>query len=842
MNQPTNLDQLLEHWRQDPDFTSTVFAWQTQPQRAALEFAFPAELPNALGASLHKRGIDFLYKHQIESFSSLNSGRNIVVTTGTSSGKTLCYQLPILSEYLHNPDMTALCLFPTKALAQDQFTSLSSLLFAVSEQTSLENAVALYDGDTPVNRRAGIRQNVHFMLSNPDMLHMAVLPHHTLWERFFRNLKFVVIDEAHTYRGIFGAHFANLIRRLKRICSFYGSAPQFVLTSATISNPVEHAEVLIEEVVELIAEDGSPKSARHFIVVNPPIIHQETGLRRSASAEAIRIAGDLAAYDVQTLLFTKTRRGVELLLRGLRESLPASETSVHGYRSGYLPGQRREIESGLRNGKIRMVAATNALELGIDIGGMDAVVIVGYPGSIAATRQQTGRAGRRLGPAAAILVASANPIDQYLVKHPDYLFERAPEKALTNPNNLLILLQQIRCSAFELPFKEKDTFGNLPMEDLISFLNYLEANEVLHSSRGSYFWASDQYPADTVSLRTTSGEVISLQVEGLQHPVTIGVVDEVSAYWMVHPGAIYLHEGDAYEVEELDLEKHRATLKPSHVDYFTLPKSNINIEKVEELNHLDEDSCSYSYGELLVTSQVASYKRIRWGTNENLGEFPLDMPQTRLETTGCWITIHSEVIDSLRLDGFWKNDPNQYGPNWEKQKYLARKRDQFKCQVCGLVETGMAHPVHHITPFRSFPSYEQANKLENLITLCPTCHHKAEQNVKMRSGLAGLSFALHEMAPLFLMCDVEDIGVSFDPKSALGDGQPVIVFYDQVPAGIGLSEELFKNPTLLLKKALELISTCTCQEGCPSCVGPAGENGIGGKEETLALLKAILKV
>jgi len=836
------LDHLLSVWKLEPTIASNVVEWRTEPARPAESVDLPPDLHPALQAFLRQKGIRQLYSHQAESWQITRQGQNAVIVTGTASGKTLCYTLPVLDLALRDPAARALFLFPTKALTQDQLQGLrEASLFAADATASTPLGVSVYDGDTPTADRSAVRQRARLVLSNPDMLHTGILPHHTLWAEFFRNLRFVIIDEIHAYRGVFGSHVANLVRRLKRVARFYGASPQFILTSATIANPGGLAERLIEDPAAVIDHDGSPRGQRHFLLYNPPIINQELGLRASASSESIRLVSDLLDQDVQSLLFARARRAVEIMLRSLVNKRGGdSDGTLRSYRSGYLPRERREIEAALRQGQARAVVATNALELGIDVGGMDAVLLVGYPGTIASTRQQAGRAGRKQGNSLAVLVASASPLDQYLMQHPEYIFERSPEQALINPDNLLILLQHLRCAAFELPFKPGEGFGSLPRETLESFLQYMYQTGELHPSNDSYFWMSDRYPADAVSLRSSSPMQFTLQNDRAEGPQVIGEVDYESAMWMVHPQAIYLHSGQTYEVESLDLENKVAHLHPVEVDYYTEPKRQVEIEKISVLRESEAPGGKIAYGEVEVTTKVVGYRRMKWYTNENLGDGELELPPTQLRTTGYWLALSDETVESLRISGSWKNDPNNYGPNWMMQRKLALMRDGRTCQICGAVEKDVPLHVHHKIPFRNFPSYAAANQLDNLITLCPSCHRQAEASVKMKSGLGGLVYVLHNLAPLFLMCDIGDLGAQADPLSTLADKKPAVVLYDLVPAGIGLAEALYEMHTDLMLRARERITECPCPNGCPSCVGPAGPNGIGGKEETLALLNCLI--
>ncbi len=864
-----SLPALLSAWRNDPGIASNIAAWQTFPARPARLVSFPHDLHPALIDALNDTGVSALYTHQAMVWQLAGAGQHPVVVTGTASGKTLCYSLPVFDSLLRDLQARALYLFPTKALAQDQQKVLRQLSAvcagekvdqgAAASRQSLAVTVATYDGDTPAETRPSVRAKARLVISNPDMLHMGVLPHHTLWADFFRHLRFVVVDEMHVYRGVFGSHVANVLRRLKRISRFYGAAPQFILTSATIANPIELAERLIEEPVTLVDDDGAGKGARHFLIYNPPVVNRDLGLRRSALLETVRLAEDLLRHDIQTIVFARARQSVELILRYLQRPgfsktlLPGGEESerggrIRGYRSGYVPRQRREIERELQNGKARAVIATNALELGVDIGGMGAVVVAGYPGTIAGTWQQAGRAGRKPGDpeegndaSLATLVTSANPLDQFLARHPNYFFGRTPEQALINPDNPLILLGHLRCAAFELPFQAGEGFGRLEEAQVAEFLQFLREAGVLHQSGDRYFWMADKYPAEDLSLRSASFETVVLQTKDGEEWTTIGLVDQASALWMVHPGAVYLHEGQAYLVEELDLEQQIARLRAAEVDYYTQPHSETMVQLLQKLEETKAYGATKAHGEIAVTRQVIGFRKVKWFTHEQLGAGDVSLPPTELVTTGYWLALAEETVADLRGQGAWTLAPRDYGPNWSAQREQARGRDGYRCQHCGVPEGRRTHHVHHRTPFRTFASYRDANQLSNLVTLCARCHRRVELVVRIRSGLSGLAFALGHLAPLFLMCDARDVGVHSDSGSPLADGQPAVVIYDQVPAGIGFSERLFELHDKLMCHAYELVATCECADGCPSCVGPAGEDGNGGKQEALALLEALVE-
>jgi DEAD/DEAH box helicase domain-containing protein len=835
------IQHLLKIWSSEPTIRDNVVVWREEAEAEAKYENFPDELFFPLRNFLvQQKGITQLYLHQADAWREARSGKNIVVVSGTASGKTLCYNLPVLDHVFRHPESRALYLFPTKALTQDQYQG----LYQITSWTGLPGdmpkiPVAVYDGDTPTNHRSGIRSNARLLLSNPDMLHTGILPHHTRWAEFFRNLDYVIIDEIHTYRGVFGSHVANVIRRLKRIAAFYGAYPQFFLTSATIGNPGTLAERLIELPVTVIDKDASPHGKRYFIFYNPPIIDPDLGIRAGSLHESIRLTSDLMDMDIQSLLFARARRTVEMMLLYLQQSHNGETSRLRAYRSGYLPKERREIEQSLRQGAARVVVATNALELGIDIGGMDAVILIGYPGTIASTRQQSGRAGRRHGESLSVLVASSNPVDQYLMQHPDFLFDRSPEQALINPDNLLILLQHLRCAAFELPFHKAAHFGNLSQDILYPILDLLDQSGEIYQSEGKYFWMSDKYPSEAVSLRSSSSRQVLLQVPGPKNNQTIGQVDYESAMWMVHPNAIYLQLGQMYEVHNLNLENNTAQLTPVEVDYFTEPKKIVDIEKISILKKSETQACVKYYGEVMVTTQVVGYRRIRWYSNEVLGEGELDLPATQLRTTGYWISLEPWTLNLLREKGQWTGDPNNYGSSWNSIRKVVLQRDRYTCQSCGAIESRQPFHVHHKIPFRLFTSPEQANQMSNLVTLCPACHKKAEVSILIRSGLAGLSYVLQNLSTLFVMCDISDLGAHYDPLSPLANKQPTVVLYDMIPAGIGLSEALYDMHDDLLHRALEFVSNCGCHNGCPSCVGPAGINGIGGKGETQSLLSVL---
>lgn len=836
--QSSNLLTLISSLERPSLFKDDITYHQVNQPRNAELCRFPSGLHPELESSLVSTGIEQLYSHQLRSYELCTHGKNLVISTGTSSGKSLCYQLPILNGILHSPQKTALMLFPTKALTNDQLNSLRSLIPpAVAERIRC----AIYDGDTPQRERSAIREIASVVLTNPDMLNIGILPHHPLWARFFENLAFVIIDEVHIYRGVFGSHIANLIRRLKRVTAFYGSKPVFILTSATIHNPKTLSEKLIEDEVELVDRDGSPQGRKHFIVYNPPLINEELGIREGLLTSTGKFLAQLYQGNIQTLVFCRTRRFVELLLREVRNVLQIPEKRIRGYRSGYLKSERREIEAGLKSGEVRIGIATNALELGVDIGGVDCVLLPGYPGTIAALRQRAGRAGRKFNPSLAVFIASMSPLDQYLARNPEYLMSQDPEEALINQDNPLILLEHLQCSAAELPFDDSDRFGNVPRDELEAYLDYLVSSGVLHRKGSRYFWVSEDYPTQHVSLRKTASTTILLQSVADGKVSIIGEVDYNSGLWMVHPGAIYIHDGETYRVEDLDLENNLATLNPSYEDYVTEPVISseveiLSVDKTEESTHY-ELFC----GEIRVHSTVKGFKRIKWSSREALDQTDLQLPETSLNTVGLWMVLKDEFVSKMREAGIWQNDRNDYGLHWQDIRKLIRARDDFKCRVCGVTESLGEHHVHHKVPFKLFSSAEKANASDNLVTLCPNCHSLVESQVRVRSALSGLNHLLSSLSPLLIMSDSGDLGSSFDPAAKFAENKPAIIIYDNVPAGIGLSDGIYNRFNELLEKAYDVVNHCDCADGCPSCVGPALENAYGGKTEALELIKFLLE-
>ena len=631
-----------------------VTAVRSLPAVEAAYAPFPDGIDPRLKAAFESRGVHQLYTHQAEAFHHISNGRQVVITTPTASGKTLCYNLPVLDRILKKPSARALYLFPTKALAQDQMAELHEVAAAL-KNAGLGDAggdaigVHTYDGDTPQDARRTIRTRAHIVLSNPDMVHSGILSHHPRWAKLFENLEFIVIDELHAYRGVFGSHLTNVLRRLRRICRHYGSNPQFICSSATIANPAELAGRLAEKPFALVEKSGAPRGEKFFVFVNPPVVNRELGIRRSYIAEARRVAGEFLRRNLQVIVFAQSRLSTEILTTYLKEDfedVPGMPERIRGYRGGYLPLRRREIEKGLRAGQVRGVISTNALELGIDIGALDVCVMAGYPGTIASTWQRAGRAGRRTGQSAAVMVASSAPIDQFVARHPSFFFDASPEHALVNPDNLHILVDHVKCAAFELPFTTEESYGQVNVQDVLAVLQ--ESGLVHRSggedSEGQWHWTSESYPANAVSLRSISSDnfVITDHTSG---PKVIGETDFTSALSTLHPKAIYMVEGKIYQVEELDFVGRKAHVREVDCDYYT---TAITYTKVTILDRFAEDAPKVAlHGEVHVVSRVVGFKKIRFQTNENVGSGELDLPEQQMHTTSYWLEIPLSIVNAL---------------------------------------------------------------------------------------------------------------------------------------------------------------------------------------------------
>lgn len=641
-----NLPQILDSLKNDNQFRHNLTTWHTIPAQPAQWAPFPNSLQPKLVSSLQERGISQLYAHQSSAIEASLNDENVCVVTPTASGKTLCYNAPVLNRLIENSNARALYLFPTKALSQDQVHELKSTI----DTLDVKIGTFTFDGDTPASARKAVRSAGHIVVTNPDMLHSGILPHHTIWIRLFENLEFVVIDELHHYRGVFGSHLANVIRRLKRICEFYGSSPKFICCSATIANPKELAEKVIAEPVTLISNNGAPHGERHFLFYNPPVVNAELGIRKSVVKEVSRLASHFLSKDVQSIVFARSRLRVEILTTYLKDAvkkLGKSTELVKGYRGGYLPTERRAIEKGLRDGDIMAVVSTNALELGIDIGSLDVCIMTGYAGNIASTWQQAGRAGRRSNTALVILVASSAPLDQYIINHPEYFFEQSPEHATIDPNNLSIMTSHIKCAAFELPFLDDESFG-IDQVSTQEILAFLEEHRVIRHVKNKWHWSEDTYPAEEVSLRTAApGNVVILDTS--DHGRVIGEIDIFAAPTEVYENAIYIHQSAQYTIDKLDLEDRKAYARPVETDYYTDAQIKVDLKVIESFRQESVGEVTIESGELSVTWLPTMYKKIKFGTHENVGWGEIHLPETTMHTASYWVEFEEDCADRMGL-------------------------------------------------------------------------------------------------------------------------------------------------------------------------------------------------
>ena len=633
--------EYISQLKQDPAFMDNVTSWQVMPARAARYGDFPAELDPRIVQTLTRRGIGRPYIHQSRAIKAALAGRDLVVVTPTASGKTLCYNVPVLQSILKDEASRALYLFPTKALSSDQVAE----LYGMIQDMGVGIKAYTYDGDTPASARSAIRQAGHVVVTNPDMLHQGILPNHAKWVKLFENLKYVVIDEIHAYRGVFGSNLANVIRRLKRICEFYGARPTFICCSATIRNPKELAETMTGREVLLVDENGAPAGERHVVFYNPPVVNAQLGIRAGSIPETRKIAASLLENGIQHIVFARSRLTVEVLTRYLKDMVrdPLGNAGrVRGYRGGYLPTQRREIERALRAGSITSVISTNALELGIDIGQLDACVLCGYPGTIASTWQQAGRAGRRGSVSLLIVVASSSPLDQYIIQHPEYFFRQSPEQALINPNNLYILLNHVKCAAYELPFGEGERFEDV--EDTPELLDYLRDENILRQVAGKYYWMAEEFPQAGINLRSACDQnYLIVDITDPKKHRVIGEMDRFTVPMLLHQYAIYMHEGTQYQVEQLDFDDKKAYVRRVDVGYYTDADLTTSLKVLDEFEREQDGALTRARGEVLTSSIVTVFKKIAFDTHENLGWGPVTLPELEMQTTAAWWTLPADL-------------------------------------------------------------------------------------------------------------------------------------------------------------------------------------------------------
>jgi len=782
-----SIEEIIESWKRSRNISSCITDLRIFKKREGQYRSFPKFIHPVIGEALRKEGIEQLYSHQVEAIEAVHEGKDIVVVSPTASGKTLCYNLPVLNAKLEDPLSKAFYLFPTKALSQDQMFELQNFIQRIGKSIT----TFTYDGDTPQDARQAIRTRGDVVITNPDMLHTGILPHHTKWMNFFQNLKFVVIDELHTYRGVFGSHMTNVLRRLDRICRFYGSRPQFICCSATIANPRELAEKLLEREVSLIDQNGAPTPEKIFIFYNPPIVNKELGIRRSHIHAARRLATPFIEQGIQTILFATSRLYVEVLTKYLKDRFEKKledKGKIRGYRGGYLPKMRREIEKGLREGEVKAVISTNALELGIDIGDLDVCLIAGYPGTVTSTYQQAGRVGRRSERSLAVLIARSQPLDQFIIENPDYFFGQSPEHGLINPDNLLILLSHVQCAAFELPFKDGERFGR---EDLNEMLKYLEEKGTLHHVGQHWHWTQDVYPAEKVSLRSASEENFVVIDATKKKEEVIAEVDFTGAHTTLYEGAVYLCESELYAVEKLDYPARRAYVKKTEGDYYTDAIDYTDVSILEGFERNQGESTVFEHGEVKIATRVVGYKKIKFYTLENLGYGKIELPDLQFHTTSYWITFRRSLVDGLPY------------PRLEV--------------IEGVL--GLGYALHSMAALHLMCDPHDLNRCV---------------------GDRGAKWFLR------LTRDSKGIYSSFNapneiPLEGMDLFEPTLFLYDNYPGGMGFSPQLFDDTRVLLEKTMKLISRCECRYGCPSCVGPTKEMGEKSKEVALALLKEILK-
>lgn len=774
-SQATGVRSVVAAWRASGSIRPCFTAERALPPASAAFGAIPPRLQPALHSALNRRGIQQLYTHQVDAVNAALDGEHVVVATPTASGKSLCFHLPVLNALIADPEATALFIYPTKALSRDQEHNLRELM----KDAELSSGAMVYDGDTPADARRAARERCRVVLTNPDMLHAGILPNHARWASLFQGLRYVVLDELHTYRGVFGSHMAHVLARLRRVARFHGSNPVFISATATIGNPREHAAKLIGAApaeVRLIDQSGAPRSTREVYVYNPPVVNEELGIRASTLKQSVNLAADLVRAKVPTIVFGPSRNSVELMLKYLRARVGdvAGSDAIQAYRGGYLPERRRAIEAGLRNGEILCVVATNALELGIDIGDLDAVVCAGYPGSVAGTWQRFGRAGRRGDTSIAVLVCSSDSLDQYLAREPHYLLDSNAEEARIDPSNVEVLIQHLKCAAFEAPFEISargsrpanpqpavgETYLTLDATATRDALDYLASHGLVHEAGGRYHWAGEAFPANNVSLRNIGWD--NFVIVDVATEQSIAELDFRATHTMLHEQAIYQHDAEQYQVERLDFENHKAFVRKVAPDYFTTALTYRTVAVIEERTKSTLGRALLGFGDVKVVEKVTGYKKIKFFTHENAGYGDVHLPEMQMHTTSFWLTLPEAVLLTL------------------------------------------PHP-----------------------------------RATVIDGLRGLGGALETVSTLAMMCDPRDLGQTLGDgglpgaegeRSApgrdfhagrTGGFDPTVFLFDAHPGGVGLAERLFERAPELLDAARVLIETCPCASGCPACVGPA---------------------
>ena len=773
-----------------------ITAHVVEPARAARTAPWPAAIDPRVVRACARRGIEAPYTHQARAMALAAAGRDAVVVTPTASGKTLCYSAPLLSRCLQQPDARALLLFPTKALSLDQVFGLRELLEEMRAEQGdglPEVPISTFDGDTPGDARRSVRRRGRIVVTNPDMLHSGILPHHPRWASLFQGLTHVVIDELHAYRGVFGSHLANVLRRLRRICRFHGSDPTFVLCSATIANPREHAERLVGRPVELVDESGAPRGERHLVFYNPPVLNPELGLRASARGAVRRIAARGLGLGLQTLVFATSRLSVEILTKYLKDSLAKQRKSprlVEGYRGGYLPRERRRIQEELRAGRLRGVVSTNALELGIDVGSLDVALLCGYPGSIASTWQQLGRAGRRGRPSACVLVARSTPLDQHVIQNPEFFLGASPEHARCDPDNLLVVAEHLKCAAFELPFREGEAYGALGAEGTRELLEVFAEEGIVLKEGEVWHWTQESHPAEAVNLRSVSSDnFVVIDCTRPAHRV-IAEVDFPSAPTTIHEKAIYMVGAEQFQVERLDYDNRKAYVRRVDCDYFT---DAMTYRKVKVLEVFESVSCTAEsarapaaavrQGEVRLSRKVVGFKKVQFYTGDNLGYGDVVLPEHEMHVPACWMTLQDDALERLHARGLSRREVV------EAMVGAARALHAVACVLtaCDGRDLGTAIGDARGTGEGPPDWFQQAGR---------------------RGGSEPLS--------------LEGEPVELD---ALDRFEPTLFLHESVPGGTGFSPLLFERRRGLVADARRVVEGCGCAEGCPGCVGPPLEVG-----------------
>ncbi len=755
------LNALVEEFLRHPCFSRNIAHVERMPARSARFENWPDSIRPELRQALAARGIEQPFSHQAEAIRHALAGKNVVVVTPTASGKTVCYNIPVIQGILEEDSSRALYLFPTKALSHDQYGE----LYEVTGACGKNIRVYTYDGDTPPATRRTLRDNGHIVVTNPDMLHCGILPHHTQWIRLFENLKYVVIDELHQYRGVFGSHLANVFRRFNRLCEFYGANPTFICCSATIANPSQLAAELTQRDFALVDESGAPQGERVFVFYNPPVVNRELNVRKSARLEATRLATRFIARGHQTIVFGPSRVSIEVMttyLKRFMTRLHRDPNRVAGYRSGYLPTERRRIEQGVKKGEILGVVSTNALELGIDIGGLDVSILAGWPGTIASAWQQAGRAGRKATASLSIYIGGNSPLDQFLMNQPDYFFGRSPEHAIVNPDNLTVYASHVKCGAFELPFEDQEKFG---ITEPRPVLQVLEDERVVKYSGGRWHYSEDSYPAENISLRMGVNQNFIILDTGNNNRV-LGEVDYNAAPFLIHDHAIYIHNAVPYYVENLEWDRRTAYVRQRNVDYYTDAESSSNIRILAVDQELENDETNpviaRRFGDVSVTTVIAKFKKVKFETHESIGYGEISVPQLEVQTEAAWFTFRESLRTQLKTDG-----------------------------------------------------------------------------LELPSAIQGVAHLLRILVPVHVMCDPKDVGVAGMLRGP-HDQKPVIYVWDRFGGGIGLARRLFSIEQTVLKAALDVTKSCSCEGGCPACVGPPLDSGEGAKKAAQWLLESIL--